>query len=167
MTPLDLNALALECAGDWVPEALKKRHRPGLRGQRGAGHRCSGDAARLRELLDNLLDNAVRYSREGGRVTVRVSAEPQPTVAVSDDGPGIPPEERERDLRALPPPARHAAPTAAAWGSRSRRRSRTSTAARSRCDEDADGVGNTLQSASPAVRSHGGADRACKRPFIL
>jgi two-component system sensor histidine kinase TctE len=53
-----------------------------------------GDAARLRELLDNLVDNAVRYSREGGRVTVRVYAEPQPTVSVSDDGPGIPAAEQ-------------------------------------------------------------------------
>ena len=55
-----------------------------------------GDASRLRELLDNLLDNAVRYSRSDGRITVRVLAQPSPTLEVSDDGPAIPPEERER-----------------------------------------------------------------------
>jgi two-component system sensor histidine kinase TctE len=46
-------------------------------------------------MLDNLMDNAIRYSREGGRVTVRVIPAPRATVTVSDDGPGIPPDERE------------------------------------------------------------------------
>jgi two-component system sensor histidine kinase TctE len=55
-----------------------------------------GDASRLRELLDNLLDNAVRYTREGGRITVRVRASPAPMLEVNDDGPSIPPAERER-----------------------------------------------------------------------
>ena len=51
---------------------------------------------RLRELLDNLVDNAVRYSPAGGHVTVRVSALPSPAVTVHDDGPSIPAEERQR-----------------------------------------------------------------------
>jgi two-component system sensor histidine kinase TctE len=93
MMPLDLNALAFECAGEWVHEALKRRIDLGFEGTE-APVIVQGDAARLREVLDNLVDNAVRYSLEGGRVTVRVSADPQPTVAVSDDGPGIPAEEQ-------------------------------------------------------------------------
>ena len=56
----------------------------------------NGDRERLRELFDNLLDNAIRYSREQGRVTVRAGAQPAPYVCVSDDGPSIPPQERER-----------------------------------------------------------------------
>ena len=55
-----------------------------------------GDAARLTELLNNLLDNAIRYSHDGGRVTVRVAAEPRPSLSVSDDGPVIPVAERQR-----------------------------------------------------------------------
>ncbi len=94
LTPLDLNALALDVATGWVPEALQKSIDLGFE-DAGAPVMVSGDAVRLRELLDNLLDNAVRYSRKGGRVTVRVSAAP-PTVDVNDDGPSIPPEERER-----------------------------------------------------------------------
>ncbi|MCW5576167.1 MAG: sensor histidine kinase, partial [Burkholderiales bacterium] len=94
LAPLDLNALALDAATAWVPEALRKRIDLGFE-DAGRPVTVSGDAGRLRELLDNLLDNAVRYSREGGRITVRVSAAP-PTVDVSDDGPGIPPEERVR-----------------------------------------------------------------------
>lgn len=56
-----------------------------------------GDAGRLREVLQNLLDNAVQYTPPGGRITVRAhSADHQVSVAVSDTGPGIPPEEQER-----------------------------------------------------------------------
>jgi len=93
--PLDLNAVALEAATSWVPEALKKGIDLGLEGST-APAMIMGDAGRLRELLDNLLDNAIRYDVPGGRVTVRVAAVPAPAVAVSDDGPGIPPHERER-----------------------------------------------------------------------
>jgi two-component system sensor histidine kinase TctE len=94
LAPLDLDALALDVATGWVPEAMKKHVDLGFEG---AGHQVlvPGDPVRLRELLDNLLDNAVRYSRDGGRITVRVSAAP-PTVDVNDDGPSIPPEERAR-----------------------------------------------------------------------
>ena len=55
-----------------------------------------GDVERLTELFDNLLDNAVRYSRPQGRVTVRVQTGPRPSVRVNDDGPSIPAHERER-----------------------------------------------------------------------
>lgn len=93
MTAVELNTLALERASEWVHEALKKRIDLGFEGA-AADVIVKGDAARLVELLDNLLDNAVRYSRDGGRVTVRVFGEPQPMVTVSDDGPGIPPQEQ-------------------------------------------------------------------------
>jgi two-component system OmpR family sensor kinase len=61
----------------------------------------SGDADALRTLLRNLVDNAVRYSGDGGRVDVSLeeggSAEaPRAQLAVTDSGPGIPPEERSR-----------------------------------------------------------------------
>jgi two-component system sensor histidine kinase TctE len=95
LAPLDLNALALEAATAWVPQALKKAIDLGFEGA-SAPVPIRGDGARLRELLDNLLDNAVRYSREGGCVTVRVQSEPVPAVHVNDDGPSIPPGERER-----------------------------------------------------------------------
>jgi NtrC-family two-component system sensor histidine kinase KinB len=63
-----------------------------------------GDAARLRAVLTNLLTNALKYSPAGGCVTVSVSSgrnaqvvgAPPVQVAVTDQGPGIPAEFRER-----------------------------------------------------------------------
>jgi two-component system sensor histidine kinase TctE len=93
LSPLDLDALALEVAKEWVPAALARDVDLGFEGC-GQPATIRGDRVRLRELLDNLLDNAVRYSRGGGRITVRVTA--ARVVEVSDDGPSIPEAERER-----------------------------------------------------------------------
>jgi signal transduction histidine kinase len=58
-----------------------------------------GDPASVRTLVRNLVDNAVRYTPEGGQVLVRTRATPSgATLDVIDNGPGIPPEERERSF---------------------------------------------------------------------
>jgi len=108
LAPLDLNALAFDVASTWVPEAFKRGIDLGFEGAPGPVM-VDGDAARLRELLDNLVDNAVRYSREGGVVTMRVLGKPAPVVEVTDDGPSIPMHDRqlifERFHRVLGSPA--------------------------------------------------------------
>jgi signal transduction histidine kinase len=48
-----------------------------------------GDAPLVRELIVILLDNAVKFTPTGGRVEVRVFADPQPTLIVEDTGIGI------------------------------------------------------------------------------
>jgi two-component system sensor histidine kinase TctE len=49
------------------------------------------------ELIGNLVDNAIRYNRPGGSVVVRIRrGDGRVRIEVEDDGPGIPPEERER-----------------------------------------------------------------------
>jgi signal transduction histidine kinase len=56
-----------------------------------------GDAALLRRLLLNLLDNALKHTPGGRAITVRQIREgTQVRLLVSDDGPGIPAEQRER-----------------------------------------------------------------------
>jgi two-component system sensor histidine kinase TctE len=59
----------------------------------------------LRELLTNLVDNAIKYTPPGGHVTVRTRADRLAVVEVEDDGIGIPVEERgsvfERFYRVL------------------------------------------------------------------
>jgi signal transduction histidine kinase len=53
------------------------------------------DAVRLARVLDNLLGNAVKYSPEGGEISVRVSREgPWAVLAVADEGLGIPAADR-------------------------------------------------------------------------
>ncbi|MBL0123146.1 MAG: sensor histidine kinase N-terminal domain-containing protein [Betaproteobacteria bacterium] len=54
-----------------------------------------GSADLLRELVINLVDNAIRYTPASGHITVRVIHGETPQLEVEDDGIGIPPQERE------------------------------------------------------------------------
>ena len=59
-----------------------------------------GDADLLFQSLANLLDNAMKYTADGGSVTLHVTSDADTvTVVVADSGPGVPPEEREAVLR--------------------------------------------------------------------
>ncbi len=56
-----------------------------------------GDASLLREVLQNLLDNAVQYTQPGGKITLSaVTRESEAIVTVADTGIGIPLAEKER-----------------------------------------------------------------------
>jgi two-component system, OmpR family, sensor histidine kinase TctE len=44
----------------------------------------------IAEMIGNLLDNAIRYNRPGGTITVRVTDSEQSSIAIADEGPGIP-----------------------------------------------------------------------------
>ena len=88
--------LARATTTEWVPRALARNIDLGFESAL-ASARIEGDAFLLKEMLNNLLDNAVRYTQPGGQVTVRVARTPGSlTVAVEDNGPGIPEAERER-----------------------------------------------------------------------
>jgi signal transduction histidine kinase len=51
------------------------------------------DPDRLREAIENLISNAVKYSPLGGEITVRLRAEREIEIAVADKGPGLSPED--------------------------------------------------------------------------
>ncbi len=55
-----------------------------------------GDAAMLQQALSNLIDNALKFSPEGGLVQVTVSIQTAVVISVADHGPGMTPEERGR-----------------------------------------------------------------------
>jgi len=94
--PLKLNQLAQECTANWIQTALEKNIDLGFDGTP-AAEEVMGDAASLTEMLNNLIDNAIRYTPNGGHITVGVSTSAQgPVLSVEDNGPGIDPQHRER-----------------------------------------------------------------------
>jgi two-component system sensor histidine kinase TctE len=100
LVPLDLEELLREQVRDWVPAAMARRIDLGLDGAEapGAPLLIDGDPALLRELINNLLDNAIRYTPAGGIITARVRRDPLQGVAaieVEDSGVGIAEAERE------------------------------------------------------------------------
>jgi len=78
------------------PAATAKRVRLELR-VNGTAATLRTDPMRLEQILLNLLTNAIRHSPDGGAIEVSASAEsPHTMFAVIDNGPGVPPELRER-----------------------------------------------------------------------
>jgi len=95
----DLLQVAMEVAAEQVPAALAQDVEVHFEGpEDGSALRVAGNAVLVGELLGNLLDNAIRYNRPGGTVTVRVGEGmgAGPMMEVEDDGPGIPEAERGR-----------------------------------------------------------------------
>jgi two-component system sensor histidine kinase TctE len=96
LAPTDLNALAREQTMQWAPQALSVGTDLGFED---AERKViiEGNPILLGEMLNNLLDNALRYTPRGGRITVRVRAQDDTALLeVEDSGPGIAPSERER-----------------------------------------------------------------------
>ena len=91
---VDLAALARECVEEALPSALAKEIDLGFE-DAGESLTVQGVGSLLRELMRNLIDNAIKYTPGGGRVTVRTATGGSPVLEVEDSGPGIPPPERE------------------------------------------------------------------------
>ncbi|WP_439686827.1 Sensor protein QseC [Cupriavidus oxalaticus] len=97
--PVDLRALAAGVVAELSQAALDRDIDLGVDGDAGAAAIVHGDADALRILLTNLLDNALAYVPAGSRIDVQVArgGDGRPVeLVVSDNGPGIPAEERER-----------------------------------------------------------------------
>ena len=94
--PLELSELARTVVQDWVQSSFTYRIDLGFE-QPVHSVMVKGNPLMLREMLNNLIDNALRYTPAGGSVTVRVRAnsiEGQAILEVEDTGPGIAPAER-------------------------------------------------------------------------
>ncbi len=98
--PVDLAELARETVRDFVPKAMDKHIDLGYEGpdaDRPPQGCLMGQPLLVRELVRNLVDNALQYTPSGGAVTARVVDDPFGQVMVlqvEDTGPGIPEAER-------------------------------------------------------------------------
>lgn len=89
---IDLRDIATESGQDWAHRSLPSGVDLGFEL---AEALCLGHAFLLRELLENLIHNAVSYAGAGARITVRCGTSTDgPWLEVEDNGPGIPPAER-------------------------------------------------------------------------
>ena len=97
MTDLDLADLVTDIAD--LYQAVAEDKAIALSIERSQPTRLRGNRHLLFQALANLVDNAIKYSPSGGRVTLAVAPQRDGgSVVVADTGPGIPTEEREHVL---------------------------------------------------------------------
>lgn len=90
---VSLDQLVAASVQQFVQQALKKNIDIGFNLQ---ATEVNGDSFLLRDLIDNLVDNAIRYTQAGGQVTVSCTVhEGRGVLRVEDSGPGIPDSEKE------------------------------------------------------------------------
>jgi signal transduction histidine kinase/GGDEF domain-containing protein len=94
---VEVNALVLEVVATWQEVAERRGSQLVSAGE--TSRAVVGDVAMLREVLSNLIDNALRYTPAGGVVQVQVAEEgDRVLVRVRDGGVGFPEELLNRDL---------------------------------------------------------------------
>ncbi|GAC1603352.1 MAG: ATP-binding protein [Ramlibacter sp.] len=95
--PVDLQELVRDGVVDLLAAARARRIDLGLPAGDTPPVHVNGDPASLHTLLRNLLDNAIKYTPDGGQIDVSVALRSgQPCLFVEDSGPGLPEAERER-----------------------------------------------------------------------
>jgi two-component system, OmpR family, sensor histidine kinase TctE len=97
---IDLSQAAENATKNWLNKAWEKNIDLGYQAPTQA-IQIFGNPVMLNELFNNLIDNAIKYTPEGGQVTIDVKHSSRPGILlidVRDTGPGIPPEERQRVL---------------------------------------------------------------------
>lgn len=94
LAPIDVHALAERVGAQWIAPAIARNIDLGFEL---APATVLGDEAMLAEMLDNLVDNALRYTPPGGAVTLSCGVDGgEPWFGVEDNGIGIPESERAR-----------------------------------------------------------------------
>ena len=90
----DLYEFVKDCAESLQVNAQKQ----GIRfSYRGSTCMIRGNKDMIRELIDNLVQNAIRYNKEGGHVEVFAGVvDGKPQLKVTDDGIGIPKDQQDR-----------------------------------------------------------------------
>lgn len=93
--PVDVAALVQEVADANQPLAVNKQQTIAVSAPPNVVTMCDTD--RIREAIDNLISNAIKYSPMGGKITVAVAHDDSDTIVrVSDEGAGLSPEDLGR-----------------------------------------------------------------------
>lgn len=93
---VNLTRLVQSVTSEWVPRSLGKHIDLGFETKTNQDLIILGNAFMLKEMLSNLIDNALCYTPQGGEVTVVLSKQSEYVVLeIMDNGIGIAPEERE------------------------------------------------------------------------
>jgi signal transduction histidine kinase len=93
--PVDIAALVTEVTDSNLPSAVNKQQAISVSAPPNVVTMC--DADRIREAIDNLVSNAIKYSPIGGKITVMVRHEGDNTVIrIADQGAGLSPEDLAR-----------------------------------------------------------------------
>lgn len=92
---VDLTAMLKRAVADLTPAALDRQLDLGINHSEQLD--TFGDVESLRIMLNNLIDNAIRYSGSQGRIDIALSQTGQMNqIVIQDNGPGIPLKEREQ-----------------------------------------------------------------------
>jgi signal transduction histidine kinase len=95
MSELDLTSVAADVAELYEP--LAEERRVSLRLVPASAIAIEGNRSLIAQALANLVDNAIKYTPEGGKVTIRIAGGTEGAdLSVADSGPGIPAEDRAR-----------------------------------------------------------------------
>lgn len=92
--PVSLELAIREVLEDLVPLAEAKNIDLGVTGE--VDVKVRAHLVDVKILIKNLVDNAIRYTPDGGKVDIAVKTSDGVTLQIDDSGPGIAPEERER-----------------------------------------------------------------------
>ncbi|ABE64412.1 response regulator receiver sensor signal transduction histidine kinase [Nitrobacter hamburgensis X14] len=93
--PVDVAALVAEVSEANQPSAVNKQQTIAVSAPTGRITMCDQD--RMREAIDNLVSNAIKYSPVGGRITLLVDHDADTTIIrVTDEGAGLSPEDLGR-----------------------------------------------------------------------
>lgn len=83
LQPVNLSSLISDAALDWAPVAVKNEQDFGVH-QIAKDQWICADPIRLREMFDNLIDNAIRYSPPRSAISISLFAEPNILVCIED-----------------------------------------------------------------------------------
>lgn len=94
--PVDLSALVSDVAEANRPSAVNKQQQITVSAP-GHSDLTMCDADRIREAIDNLVSNAIKYSPIGGKIDILINGDPNRVrISVSDEGAGLSPEDLDR-----------------------------------------------------------------------